>query len=73
MIIKKENDRIVIDFKNEMLHTYNDVALDVPNDDIGGELELRNLHIYGSAGYSQLNFVEKVKLLVVVFKNIFYK
>ena len=36
MIIKKENDRIVIDFKNEMLHTYNDVALDVPNDDIGG-------------------------------------
>ena len=73
MVIKKEKDMIVIDFKNEMLHTYNDIALDIQNEDIGEKLEIRNLHVYGSAGYSQLNFVEKVKLLYVAFKTIFCK
>lgn len=73
MVIKKENDTVVIDFKNEMLHTYNDIALDIPNEDIGEKLEIRNLHVYGSAGYSQLNFFNKVKLLYVAFKNIFLK
>ena len=73
MIIKKENGKTVIDFKNEMLHTYNDIALDIPNEDIGEKLEIRNLHVYGRAGYSQLNFIEKVKLLGVVFKTIFFK
>lgn len=73
MMIKKENDKTVIDFKNEMLHTYNDVALDIPNEDIGEKLEIRNLHVYGSDGYSQLNFIEKVKLFYVAFKTIFFK
>ena len=74
MIIKRENDKIIIDFKNDIIHTYNDTAINFINDDNknnGDKLEITNLHIVGSYGYSQLNLVDKFKLLYTAFKTIF--
>lgn len=72
MIIKEENGKTVIDFKNDIIHTYNDIQLNIPNPNMGGNLEIRNLHMYGTFKKSQLKFVDKVKLLYTVFKTIFF-
>ena len=74
MIVKRDGDTIVIDFKNDIIHTYNETALTLHSGDgkVDGEkLEIANLHIVGSYSYSQLGFIDKVKLLYKVFKTIF--
>lgn len=71
MIVKKENGKTIIDLNDTMGNKYNNILLEIENENLPKKIEIRNLHVYGDVKYSQLNLIDKFKLLYVVFKDIF--